>query len=138
MDLEFAVHTLQLMHGEGLDPRLEHAIAELAEKGLIEAEWREPAWIHGALRNYTDLDPQYPLMPYCKDSSKAIMAKAILTKEGVKRVSFLPMIIDKKYRPEFLHNGDPRFDDVVRYMDWASEDFAHKFTVSGDEVVLTA
>ena len=33
VDLEFAVHTLQLMHGEGLDPRLEVAIAELAEAG---------------------------------------------------------------------------------------------------------
>lgn len=102
------------------------------------AEWREPAWAHGALRNHTDLDPDYPLMPYGKDSSKALIAKAILSKDGIKRVSFLPMIIDTKYRPELLHNGDPRFDDVVRYMDWTSEDFDHKFTVSGDEVFLTA
>jgi len=36
VDLEFAVHTLQLVHGEGLDPRLEHAIAGLAEHGLID------------------------------------------------------------------------------------------------------
>jgi glutamate-ammonia-ligase adenylyltransferase len=36
VDLEFAVHTLQLTHGEGLDPRLEFAIASLAEKGLID------------------------------------------------------------------------------------------------------
>jgi glutamate-ammonia-ligase adenylyltransferase len=35
VDLEFAVHTLQLIHGEGLDPRLEHAIAGLADNGLI-------------------------------------------------------------------------------------------------------
>ena len=36
VDLEFAVHTLQLIHGEGLDPRLEHAIEGLAEHGLID------------------------------------------------------------------------------------------------------
>lgn len=36
VDLEFAVHTLQLVHGRGLDPRLEHAIAELAQFGLID------------------------------------------------------------------------------------------------------
>jgi glutamate-ammonia-ligase adenylyltransferase len=36
VDLEFAVHTLQLVHGEGLDPRLEHAIAGLAEHGRID------------------------------------------------------------------------------------------------------
>ena len=36
VDLEFAVHTLQLIHGEGLDPRLEYAIAGLAAKRLID------------------------------------------------------------------------------------------------------
>ncbi|MEO5973053.1 MAG: glutamine-synthetase adenylyltransferase, partial [Sphingomicrobium sp.] len=37
VDLEFAVHTLQLIHRDGLDPRLEYAIAGLAETGLIDA-----------------------------------------------------------------------------------------------------
>ncbi|MEA1071889.1 bifunctional [glutamine synthetase] adenylyltransferase/[glutamine synthetase]-adenylyl-L-tyrosine phosphorylase [Sphingomonas sp. LY160] len=36
VDLEFAVHTLQLSHGIGLDPRLEVALAALVEKGLID------------------------------------------------------------------------------------------------------
>ena len=36
VDLEFAVHTLQLVNGKGLDPRLEHAIEQLAEQGLID------------------------------------------------------------------------------------------------------
>ena len=36
VDLEFAVHTLQLIHGAGLDPRLENAIAGLASAGLID------------------------------------------------------------------------------------------------------
>jgi glutamate-ammonia-ligase adenylyltransferase len=39
VDLEFAVHTLQLIHGEGLDPRLEHAIEGLAEHGLIDPSY---------------------------------------------------------------------------------------------------
>ena len=33
VDLEFAVHTLQLVHGKGLDPRLEYAIDGLARAG---------------------------------------------------------------------------------------------------------
>ena len=41
---------------------------------------------------------------------------------------FLPMMIDKLYRPEVLHASDARFDDMVRYMDWASEGFDHTFT----------
>ena len=32
---------------------------------------------------------------------------------------------------------DGRFDDMVGYMEWASEGFNHKFTVRGDEVVIT-
>lgn len=36
VDLEFAVHVLQLTTSVGLDPRLEHAIAELAIAGLID------------------------------------------------------------------------------------------------------
>jgi glutamate-ammonia-ligase adenylyltransferase len=36
VDLEFAVHTLQLSHGVAFDPRLEVAIAEFAERGLLD------------------------------------------------------------------------------------------------------
>ncbi len=36
VDLEFAVHTLQLTRHVGLDPRLEHALAALVEAGLID------------------------------------------------------------------------------------------------------
>ncbi|HVH37731.1 MAG TPA: bifunctional [glutamate--ammonia ligase]-adenylyl-L-tyrosine phosphorylase/[glutamate--ammonia-ligase] adenylyltransferase [Sphingomicrobium sp.] len=39
VDLEFAVHTLQLVSGKGLDPRLEFAIADLAEAGLIDSSF---------------------------------------------------------------------------------------------------
>jgi len=47
------------------------------------------------------------------------------------------MMIDDLYRPEVLRKGDGRFDDMVRYMDWASEGFSHRFAVRGDEVVIT-
>jgi hypothetical protein len=48
------------------------------------------------------------------------------------------MMIDNRYRPEVLKKGDGRFDDMVNYMDWASQGFDHKFTVTGDEVKITA
>ena len=47
IDLEFAVQTLQLRHRIGLHPRLEMALAELAEAGLV------PADIDPALRLLT-------------------------------------------------------------------------------------
>ena len=100
--------------------------------------WDETPWLHGALRNHADQDPDMPLLPYGRDAKRTLLAKAILTKQGVKEVSFLPMMIDTKYRPEVLKNGDPRFDDMVKYMDWASEGFDHRFKVVGDEVKIGA
>jgi glutamate-ammonia-ligase adenylyltransferase len=47
VDLEFAVHVLQLRHGVGLDPHLERALAALAEAGLV------PTGIESALRLLT-------------------------------------------------------------------------------------
>ena len=62
----------------------------------------------------------------------------LLAREGVKRVSFLPVLIDKRLRPEVLRNGDPRFEDAVRFMEWVSEGFDHHFAIAGDEVIVTA
>ena len=77
-----------------------------------------------------------PLLPYGRDARRTLLAKAVFTKDGVKSVSFLPMMIDEQYRPEVLRAGDPRFDDMVRYMDWASEGFDHTLhACDGDEVV---
>jgi hypothetical protein len=101
------------------------------------AAWKELPWVHGALRNHTELDPDYPLLPHSRDSKRALMAKAILSKDGVKRVSFVPMWIDKQYRPEALRKGDARFADILSYMEWTSEGFDHKFTVEENEVAIT-
>jgi len=83
------------------------------------------------------LDPDYPHLSYGSDARRSLIAKAVLARDGVKRVSFLPVLIDKQLRPEVLRGGDPRFDDAVRFMEWVSEDFDHRFTVDGDEVLVT-
>lgn len=99
--------------------------------------WKEAPWMHGAVRNHADMDPDYPLMPYGRDSTKSLLAKAVITEKGIQRVSFLPMMIDRQYRPETLRAGDPRFAEVLRYMEWVSDGFEHRFTVEGDEVVVS-
>jgi len=107
-------------------------------KPKASATWDETPWHHGALRNHADQDPDYPLLPYGRDAKRTLVAKAVFSKSGVKRVSFLPMMIDQRYRPEVLHHQDPRFHDMLRYMDWASEGFDHKFTRDGNEIIVTA
>jgi poly-gamma-glutamate synthesis protein (capsule biosynthesis protein) len=84
------------------------------------------------------LDADYPNLPYGVDAKRSLMARAVIGHAGVERVSFLPVQIDRQLRPEVLRGSDPRFDDAVRYMAWASEDFPHRFVRDGDEVVVEA
>src|SRR5207248_4064592 len=79
------------------------------------------------------LDPDYPHLPYGTDSKRSLVAKAVLAKDGPTRTSFLPALIDPRLRPEILRAGDPRFVDMVRYMEWASEGFPHRFAAEADE-----
>ncbi len=83
------------------------------------------------------LDPDYPHLSYGSDARRSLIARAVIAKDGVQRVSFLPVLIDRQLRPEVLRRGDARFDDAVRFMEWVSEDFDHKFTIEGDEVLVT-
>lgn len=107
-------------------------------KPFPSAAWAEPPWTHGALRNHVDQDPAYPLLPYGSHAKRSLLAKAAFSKSGVSRVSFLPMMIDTLYRPNVLHANAPEFEDMVRYMEWTSDGFDHKFEIRGDEVVVSS
>jgi poly-gamma-glutamate synthesis protein (capsule biosynthesis protein) len=84
-----------------------------------------------------DVD-EYPNCPHGEDSHRSLIAKAVLSRNGLERTSFLPVQIDKELRPEPLRHGQPRFDENVRFMDWASQGYNHQFAVEGDEVVVTS
>ncbi len=99
--------------------------------------WSEPAWAHGAVRNHMDLHPDLTMMPYGADSRFALMAKARF--DGDKTVvSFLPIYFDERYRPIAPKADDPHFTELLDYMEWASADLAHAFTIENDEVVVTS
>ena len=83
------------------------------------------------------LDPDYPRLPFGRDGQRSLIAQADLTADGVQRVSFVPVQIDKQYRPEILRPPDPRFDEAISYLDDVSSEVEHTFTVAGDEVVVT-
>ena len=86
----------------------------------------------------TPLDPDYPHLGYGVDAKRSLIARAEISKRGVEKVSFLPVMIDKQLRPEVLQASDPRFADMVKFMDWASAGYDHRFTVEGNEVVVTS
>ncbi len=106
---------------------------------IMSANEKTPAQVAAFAKRYgTSPDPEYPRLPYAADGKRSLIAKALLSRDGVAKVSFLPVLIDKQLRPEVLRAGDSRFDDAVRYMEWVSGDFAHRFAVSADEVIVTA
>ena len=95
--------------------------------------WSSKLDFYGVPRN---LD--YPHMPYGIDAAKTCMAKFVISKNGVERASFIPTLIDTKLRPEPLKAGDQRFDELVKYWEWVSDEFPHRFRVEGNEVVIEA
>ena len=105
---------------------------------IMSASEKTPAQVAAfAVRYGTNVDPEYPRLPYASDGKRSLIAKAVFTRDGTPKVSFLPVLIDKQLRPEVLRSGDTRFDDAVRYMEWVSEGYPHRFAVRGDEVVVT-
>ena len=87
-----------------------------------------------AQRYGTALDPDYPHLPYGVDAKRSLIAKAVLSQQGVEAVSFLPVLIDKALRPEVLTAADARFADALGYMNRASEGFGGPYRAEGDEV----
>jgi poly-gamma-glutamate synthesis protein (capsule biosynthesis protein) len=84
------------------------------------------------------LDPAYPHLAYGTDAKRSLIAKVVMSKSAQTRTSFLPVIIDRDLRPEILQASDPRFSDMLDYMEWASEGFPHRFSIEGNEVTISA
>jgi len=84
----------------------------------------------------TDKVGRDPTAPYGLDGKRSFIVRAEVDREGVSRLSFLPVLIDDALRPEVLLHSDPRFGEAVEYMEWASDGLPHKFNVEGDEVVV--
>ncbi|MBI4526946.1 MAG: CapA family protein [Deltaproteobacteria bacterium] len=86
------------------------------------------------------IDPEY--MPprgryhFPVDSEKTLLVKAVFGKHEVKRVSFLPAFINHRAQPETLKRDDPRFAEVLNYMEWVSDQYPHRFRIDQNEIVV--
>lgn len=98
----------------------------------------EEAAVEFCARYGVVLDPAYPHLPYGTDAKRSLVAKCVMSKAAPIRSSFLPVLIDRDLRPEILQASDPRFVDMLDYMEWASEGFPHCFAVEGNEVQISA
>jgi hypothetical protein len=82
--------------------------------------------------------PDYPTFPFPPDSRKTILAKCIINDKKIKKVSFLPVIINQQAEPEILSPGDKRLGEIVKYMADITKDqgLDTRYVVEGNEVII--
>jgi len=73
------------------------------------------------------------------DSYKTIVSKCVIADKQIRKVTFLPtQIDDKTANPEILPASDPRFQEIVRYMEDITRDqkLDTSYEVEGNEVLV--
>ena len=67
---------------------------------------------------------------------KTMIAKAVMSRKGIERVSFLPAYINHRAQPNVVKRDDPKFQEILEFAEWVSDQHPHRFRVEGDEVVI--
>ncbi len=92
-----------------MDLRMDEAHA--ASQGFKEIQSLHPEWI-------PDFDSLYNFPP---ESRMTMIVRARLTRAGVQQLGFLPAFINRQAQPEIVRASDPRFGEIVRYLQRVSE-----------------
>ena len=71
-------------------------------------------------------------------SRKSMVAKAVIGRKGIERVSFIPTFINHLAQPYAVTPDNPKFQEILDYTEWVSDQHPHKFRVEGNEVVVEA
>jgi poly-gamma-glutamate capsule biosynthesis protein CapA/YwtB (metallophosphatase superfamily) len=109
-----------------MDLRMDKAHAQ--SKGFKEIQALHPEWV-------PDFESLYNFPP---ESRMTMIASLTLTERGVAETSFLPCYINRQAQPELVAPSDPRFAQIVSYMQRisASQALSVRYTVDNDKVVL--
>lgn len=107
---------------------------ELPQELLGSQRWKElmelnPSWT---------LDPRYKSYPFPADARMTMAVKIVLSDKKIKKLSFLPAMINEDSSPRFLNHKDKEFYAVVKYMEkiTKSQNIGTSYTVEGDEVII--
>lgn len=102
---------------------------------LNSPRWREMMELHPG---WTTIDPLYKTYPFPPDSRMTMACKLIISDKQIKKLSFLPALINENSQPRFLCSKDKEFWNVLNYMQkiTKSVNINTKYTVKGDEVIV--
>jgi poly-gamma-glutamate capsule biosynthesis protein CapA/YwtB (metallophosphatase superfamily) len=107
----------------------------LPQEVLNSHRWKEimalnPSWT---------IDPRYKAYPFPADSRMTMACKILISDKQIKKLSFLPAMINEDSQPRFLTAKEKEFHDIVKYMQKITEavHLKTRYTVEGNEVVVT-
>lgn len=111
-----------------MDLRMDEAHAQ--SKGFKEIQALHPEWV-------PDFGSLYNFPP---ESRMTMIVRARLTRQGVAELGFLPAYINREAQPELVRAGDPRFAEILRYVERisASQNLRVQYEPFGDEVRIHA
>jgi poly-gamma-glutamate synthesis protein (capsule biosynthesis protein) len=83
-------------------------------------------------------DPLCPTFPFHPEARKTLMVKCIIANKQMKKVSFLPIYLNNQAEPEVLGPQDPKFGEIVTYMEniTRSQGLKTQYSVKGAEVII--
>jgi hypothetical protein len=83
--------------------------------------------------------PDYPSFPFPPDSRKTVLVKCLVSNKSIRRVSFLPTMINNQSQPEIIPPTDKQFQQVIDYVLSISREagFHPNLNIDGEEVVVT-
>lgn len=81
-------------------------------------------------------EKDYPTFAFPADSRKSMLLKCQISKQGIRRISFLPVLINTKGQPEILTRDNDDWSVVFNYMDELCKPLGTKISAEGDEVLI--
>jgi capsule synthesis protein PGA_cap len=76
---------------------------------------------------------RYFFPPHCR---MTMVPKIVMSRSGIERVSFLPAYINPRAQPHAVKASDPKFAEILEFVEWVSDQHPHKLRVEGDEVLV--
>jgi hypothetical protein len=80
--------------------------------------------------------PPNGLTPFPSHCRKTMVAKVVMSRTGIDRVSFPPVFINPQAQPYVVTPDDPKFQEILEFTEWVSDQHPHAFRVDGNEVVV--
>lgn len=108
---------------------------------LPETVFNSPRWQElMAINPSWTIDLRYRAYPFPADSRMSMIAKILISEKRIKKVSFLPVLINEDSQPRVLIRQEKEFGDVLKYMEKITKNqkIDTQYVVEGDEIAVRA